>query len=170
MNLKEAENFLKEVKKISSQIPKQEKTFMEISGYPYYENSYSNILAFYFNPKEEHGLNDIMLKSLLEIVKEKNNKLKTNVNLSNTSVFREYTTELGNRIDLVLQNDEKGIDNIVCLGAVFDVDVCAGKRYLHKYMAVRNKLRLPVFVNRHEGEIQPKSLDDGNRPFVQDKA
>ena len=115
MNLKEAENFLKEVKKISSQIPKQEKTFMEISGYPYYENSYSNILAFYFNPKEEHGLNDIMLKSLLEIVKEKNNKLKTNVNLSNTSVFREYTTELGNRIDLVLQNDEIviGIENKV---------------------------------------------------------
>ena len=115
MNLKEAEIFLKEVKKISSQIPKPEKTFMDISGYPNYENVCSNILAFYFNPKEEHGLNDIMLKSLLEIAKEKNTKIKTNVNLSNTNVFREYTTELGNRIDLVLQNDEIiiGIENKV---------------------------------------------------------
>lgn len=115
MNLKEAEVFLNEVKKISSQIPKEEKTFMEISGFPYYENVCSNIFAFYFNPKEEHGLKDIMLKNLLEIVKEKNTKIKTNVDLSNTRVFREYTTELGNRIDLVLQNNDIviGIENKV---------------------------------------------------------
>ena len=177
MNLKEAENFLKEVKKISSQIPKQEKTFMEISGYPYYENSYSNILAFYFNPKEEHGLNDIMLKSLLEIVKEKNNKLKTNVNLSNTSVFREYTTELGNRIDLVLQNDE--ISNAVkILLSLYDESIIAKENdfinityselfykirlNLKDYVDIQNKwyIYLTDFMKNLEGDKIDKDMEE----------
>ena len=61
MNLKEAEVFLKEVNEIYKQIPKKEKTFMQIAGYPHYENACSNILAFYLNPNEEHKLNDIVL-------------------------------------------------------------------------------------------------------------
>ena len=37
---------------------KRTKTFMEISGYPHYENVCSNILSFYLNPANEHGLKD----------------------------------------------------------------------------------------------------------------
>lgn len=113
MDIREAEIFLEEVKKICNNIPKKEKTFMEISGYPHYENVCSNILSFYFNPKEEHKLKDIMLKTLLDIVKDKNTKVKTNIDLSNINVFREFTTENGNRIDIVMQNDEIviGIEN-----------------------------------------------------------
>ena len=113
MDLKQAEIFLEEVKEICEKIPKKEKTFMEISGYPHYENVCSNILAFYFNPKEEHKLNDIMLTALLDVAKEKNVKADTNINASNINVFREFTTENGNRIDIVMQSDEIviGIEN-----------------------------------------------------------
>lgn len=113
MDLKEAEIFLEEVKEICKKIPKKEKTFMEIAGFPHYENVCSNILAFYFNPKEEHKFNDIMLKTLLDIIKEKNVKVKTNLDLSNINIFREFITENGNRIDIVIQCDEFaiGIEN-----------------------------------------------------------
>ena len=113
MDLKQAEYFLEKIKEIYMKIPKKEKTFMEISGYPHFENVCSNILAFYFNPKEEHGLNDVMLKTLLNIVKEKETSIDTNVNISDIKVFREFTTENGNRIDIVMQNNEIviGIEN-----------------------------------------------------------
>lgn len=113
MNFKEAETFLQQVMEIYNKIPKKEKTFMQISGYPHYENVCSNILSFYLNPKEEHGLNNIVLKALLSVAEEKTKVVYSNVNLSNISVLREYTTESGNRIDIVLQNEEIviGIEN-----------------------------------------------------------
>lgn len=113
MNLKEAEYFLEKVNEIYKKIPKKEKTFMEISGYPHYENVCSNILAFYFNPNEEHKMDKVLLETLLIIAKEKNPELKTNVKLDNINVIREYTTEEGNRIDIVMYNPEIaiGIEN-----------------------------------------------------------
>jgi hypothetical protein len=68
---------------------------------------------------------------------------------------------------LVLQNDEKGI-NIICFGVVVGIGDCSNQRFLHKRMAVRNKLCLPVFVHRHESNIRQKSFDYGAGPFVQD--
>lgn len=37
------------------EVPKT-RTFMKVSGYPHYENASTNLLAFYFDPEEEHGL------------------------------------------------------------------------------------------------------------------
>ena len=34
---------------------KRNRTFMEISGYPHYENVCNNILKFNINPKNEHN-------------------------------------------------------------------------------------------------------------------
>jgi len=52
------------------------KTFMQVTGYPHFENVCSNILAFFFNPKEEHNLNDLFIWSLLETTGE---EMMTNV-------------------------------------------------------------------------------------------
>lgn len=41
----------------------REFTFMQVAGYPHYENVCSNILAFYLDPQEEHGLGDLVLRS-----------------------------------------------------------------------------------------------------------
>ena len=68
MNFEESELLLNEVNKIYNKIPIKEKTFMEISGYPYYENVCSNILAFYLNPKEEHKLGSLLINSLFFLV------------------------------------------------------------------------------------------------------
>ena len=75
MNFLELEKFLDKTDRIHELLPKNEKTFMDIEGFPHYENICSNILQFYLNPNEEHRLNDVMLKSLLYTL---NNKLKMN--------------------------------------------------------------------------------------------
>ena len=73
-------------------------TFMEIAGYPHYENVCSNILAFFFNPTEVHGLKDLCLKTLSSFDNNKNH-------LSNVSVERKVTTHNNNRIDIVIHSD-----------------------------------------------------------------
>ena len=45
------------------------KTVLEVSDFPHSEIAISNILAFFLDPNEEHGLADLVLKSLLETVR-----------------------------------------------------------------------------------------------------
>jgi hypothetical protein len=40
------------------------KTFMEIAGYPHYENVCSDILAFFMDPEESHGLKALVIDAL----------------------------------------------------------------------------------------------------------
>lgn len=82
-----------------SQISKLKKdlTFLEISGYPHYENVCSNILSFYLDPEREHNLSNLVLKSLLACC-------GLELELSNISIEREVPTNKG-RIDLVIESD-----------------------------------------------------------------
>jgi hypothetical protein len=41
-------------------------TFMEVAGYPHYENVCSNILAFYFDPSNPHGFGNLLLDTFAE--------------------------------------------------------------------------------------------------------
>jgi len=41
-----------------------EPTFLELGGFPHYEQVISNFLAFFLNPRAEHGLGDLMLRAL----------------------------------------------------------------------------------------------------------
>lgn len=91
-------------------LPREAKarTFMEVSGQAHYENVASNILAFYFDPKEEHGLKDLLLTAFLEMAGHKGVKV-SEVN----SIEREYPAEDGKRIDLVIDGGDFviGIEN-----------------------------------------------------------
>jgi hypothetical protein len=46
---------------------KRRPTLMEIAGYPHYENVCSNILAFYLDPEEPHGLGTLVLDALTRV-------------------------------------------------------------------------------------------------------
>lgn len=46
---------LNSLKRIDTEKNKTTKTFMEVSGYPHFENVASNILSFFFTSDEEHG-------------------------------------------------------------------------------------------------------------------
>jgi hypothetical protein len=87
---------------------RQQRTIMEISGYPHYENVCSNILAFYFDVKAEHSLGDLLLRSLFEVIPGEDAAQRTA-----TSISREYTTNKGGRLDIVIQGEGfvVGIEN-----------------------------------------------------------
>ena len=91
-------------------LPREAKarTFMEISGQAHYENVASNILAFFFDPKEEHGLKDLLVTAFLEMAGHQG------VEVSEvSSIEREYPAEDGKRIDLVIDGGHFviGIEN-----------------------------------------------------------
>ncbi|MBV6446505.1 PD-(D/E)XK nuclease family protein [Nitrosomonas sp.] len=42
-------------------------TIFNVAGYTHYENVCSNILAFYLNPNNEHGLGNLVFASLMHL-------------------------------------------------------------------------------------------------------
>lgn len=80
---------------------KHEKTFMEITRYPHYENVISNILQFYFDTSNDHGLGNLMLKSLFEI--DEMSKVFSFDHSPDVFVETELRTKEGKRIDLVIE-------------------------------------------------------------------
>jgi PD-(D/E)XK nuclease superfamily len=88
----------------------QQQTFMEIAGYPHFENVCSNILQFYLTPTNEHGFGRLLLDSLVMLI---DRELVTDE--QNIEVQREVTTSENNRIDLVIISDDYviGIENKV---------------------------------------------------------
>lgn len=87
---------------------KQHLSIFDIAGYPHYENVCSNILAFYLDPQEGHGLKDLLLTSLLKAAGS-----STERSILEAAVHREYVTQRGGRIDLVIlsENHVVGIEN-----------------------------------------------------------
>ncbi len=96
--LKELESFLKGTIPIVRENPK---TFLGISKQPHYENVWSNIYAFFFNPKEEHNLEDLFIKSLIQLVPQKEG---FSFDTTNCKPEREFLTKRGGRIDLLLSD------------------------------------------------------------------
>lgn len=133
MELGNYSKLLYEVSELYKKIPKKEKTFMDVSGYPHFENVCSNILAFYFNPSEEHKLKNLFINSFIKILGNKNLDIKVIDENEKIEIDREYTTLKGNRIDIVIQNNNFviGIENKIDAGIYND---------LEDYSATLNKL------------------------------
>jgi hypothetical protein len=47
---------------------KSRATFLEIAGYPHYENVASNLLAFFLDSEAEHEMGDLVMSALLSSV------------------------------------------------------------------------------------------------------
>jgi hypothetical protein len=130
-------------------------TFLEIAKCPHLENVWSNILAFYLNPNNEHNFFDFILNSVFETAGEKT----TINNFKNIRVRTEYPTEKGNRIDIVVFADTfvLGIENKVDAALYNDledysntIESLAKPQNLQAYKIVLSKYRNNVsdgFVN-----------------------
>ncbi|QBQ54781.1 PD-(D/E)XK nuclease family protein [Nitrosococcus wardiae] len=90
-------------------LPKEisSESIFDIAGYPHYENVASNILAFFLNPNNEHGLGHLILSSLLNLSGASETKQ------SNVQVSREAYTINGGRLDILIETDNQliGIEN-----------------------------------------------------------
>lgn len=107
-NMQHYNKLLDEFKQINFEKKLNLKTFMQISGYPHFENVASNILAFFFTTDEEHGFNELLFQSLIEAA-----NINEDFEMTGISVEREYTTPNNKRLDLVLRNSSViiGIEN-----------------------------------------------------------
>ena len=108
-NAQAVESYLKLLLAFRS-LPKSSRgrTFMEVSGYPHYENVASNILAFYFDPAAEHGLKDLLLSAFFQMAGVKEAPL-----LGKVKLYREWATDESKRIDLIVDGEAFtiGIEN-----------------------------------------------------------
>lgn len=89
-----------------SKVPKLEAkapTYLEISGQPHFENVCSNILAFYFNTNECHGLKDLVLRSFIESINE---RFEFEDNFETIGIERELFVTDQKRIDIVVETSE----------------------------------------------------------------
>lgn len=77
-------------------------TFLEIGGFQRHELPCSNILKFFFNPTEEHKLEDLFLKSLLEIYDLKAKATFSKEDVQFNKIEREEITETGKYIDVMI--------------------------------------------------------------------
>lgn len=82
-------------------------TLLEAAGYPNYENVASNLLKFFLDPLEKHGLQALFLKALIEPLGVEGVAVQ--------GVEREVVTSNGNRIDLLIDADAHliGVENKV---------------------------------------------------------
>ena len=102
--------------KITNDIIFQEpnKTFMEILKVNNREVPFANILAFFFRPKENHGLKTIFLDSLIEtnyknIGNDVNGEIREefeDYDKNSVRVIVENKTDNKNRIDLLIETDK----------------------------------------------------------------
>src|SRR5690349_16763742 len=93
--LPDLEEMLEEVQKLTFA---ENPTFLEISGHASSENTFSNILKFFLDPKQPHGVGNLCLKSLLQSCERYNMPF---INFESLHIEREHTTKTG-RIDLLL--------------------------------------------------------------------
>lgn len=94
-----------EFEKVQSRVERPQ-TFMEIAGYPHYEDVCSNFLAFFFDPAGAHGLGSLFLGALLDSVGIAGEEDGLG---GNVSVEREVITAKGNRIDLLIKSDSHAV-------------------------------------------------------------
>lgn len=139
MTLDAATSLLDDFRKLPGRVERP-RTFMEIAGYPHYENVCSNILAFFMDPEESHGLKILVLDALLSSI-EDDSETGRGVG-GNVSVEREVTTEKG-RIDILITSDDCAViienkirarvDNPFDDYALY-LDRIAGTREKHKFL------------------------------------
>jgi len=110
-NFQSFSKLLNRFRSTSFDISKTEQTFMQVLGYPHYENVCSNILSFFFNTNESHGFQYLFAHTLLECIRPLNHKKTYHVD----NIERECITQKHNRIDIVFETEDMviGIENKV---------------------------------------------------------
>ena len=113
VNHPEFSELLKKFERLLRTTRPRSKTLLEIADVHHWELAHSNILAFFLDSRQEHGLADLFLTSLLEA--SGIDFSCVNMSRANVKVDREVRTRENKCIDLVVETDHFviGIENKV---------------------------------------------------------
>ena len=122
-------SLLREYRGLSKSLPEKDtghKTFLDIARYDrnLKEATFSNVLAFYLDTEEGHGLGDLLIQSLLECVNEDRLESEGCPERVCENVIREYSTKDKLRMDIVAIYDGYilGIENKLWSGVHNSLD------------------------------------------------
>ncbi|GHV77767.1 hypothetical protein AGMMS49942_25880 [Spirochaetia bacterium] len=137
MKANDLEQFLKEYKAFKK--IEHNKNFFEISGFPHYENVFSNVLSYFLT-------NNLILKCLLDCINTKFNTLDDAV----CDVRREEYTDSGKRIDIVIETNDYiiGIENKINAPLYNDLDDYYN--YLKKLSENLNKRPVCIILSKNK--------------------
>ena len=85
----------------------RQRTLLDIAGINHRENSWSDIYAYFFNPKEKHKLGRLFIDSFNALIEQKSG-LKP-LKLESFTITREKTNDDKKRIDLLIKNEEEAL-------------------------------------------------------------
>lgn len=115
-DLKALEDFLN---KARPQHSEEVWTFLDIAGFPRYENVISNIYAYYLDKENLHGFDDLFIQALFATIKSKaKGSLKSKLDFLNNWNEWEVTREVyvdRKRIDILLTETTEDEDRIVII-------------------------------------------------------
>lgn len=99
----------------------RQRTLLDIVGINHRENSWSDIYAYFFNPKEKHKLGRLFIDSFNTLIEQKYG-LKP-LKLESFTISREKANDNKKRIDLLIKNEEEAliIENKVYAGVYNDL-------------------------------------------------
>lgn len=166
---------------------KKRRTFMEIAGIGHLETHWSDVYAYFFNPRENHGMGRLFLDSLCELI-DVCDRTKEAFCMGDIRVDREVVLKDAKRIDLVLR-DDRGvviIENKVRAQLYNDLDAywkhfdmkdeCKRGVVLtinrmkpddSRYVNITHE-ELMQCVERHMKETDLNGMDEGVKFFLQD--
>lgn len=128
MNIKEYSKTVSDYAKIKRN--ERTLTFMEICKYPgsKFEEVCSRILKFYFNPTNEHGLNELFISELIEILEP-----NSTYNLKEIKIELEEYAEK-KRIDIIIEGNNYviGIENKIRAKLYNDISIYRKKIEAYK--------------------------------------
>lgn len=134
-------------KQIPDSVP-QQLTFIEIAGFPHYENVCSNILKFFFNNNTKvHFLEDLVFRSFLEA---SGNYTQPFSNTENMKVKREVVTKKG-RIDLLIYTTEWVVAIENKIRHILNNDLQDYADFLNKEFPNHKQLKVVLSINREIG-------------------
>lgn len=134
----------------------REPTYLELCKYPYsrFEEICSRLLCFYFSPLEAHGLGDLFLRSLTEILKIPDDVV---LNHNDIKVVSEENAD-GKRLDILIYSDKFtiGIENKINAPLYNPLDVY--KNRIDKY-STNNKYCIVLSLRRIDNIEEKKWME-----------
>lgn len=141
------------------------KTYLEILKVHDKEVPISNLLAYFFRPKEKHGFEDIFIKALLKTFYEKkrvdNVFISESSNISNVKVKTEVNAGDDKRIDILIDTKEFVICIEFKIDHVLDNPLSVYQKFIKEKFVGKDEYFF-IILTPYSKEPEGKALEDND--------